>query len=182
VIGIEMNAAAVSDAHKNAENNGIKNCRFICSKVRSAVLIFQILVESILYLASHIHYGFFRSWEKFQFALFFFPCIKNCNFCMLAYMRKQAEQVMGSLLKEYLDVPKEQADDSDVPEDNACPDPGNGESASHHSENNNSEIENDVPKGSTSENGNTSRKQFKNVVAIVDPPRAGLHPTVRITL
>ncbi|WJX44181.1 hypothetical protein P8452_31191 [Trifolium repens] len=121
VIGIEMNAAAVSDAHKNAENNGIKNCRFICSK---------------------------------------------------------AEQVMGSLLKEYVDVPKEQADDSDVPEDNACPDPGNGESASHHSENNNSEIENDVPKGSTSENGNTSRKQFKNVVAIVDPPRAGLHPTV----
>ncbi|MCI02277.1 zinc finger CCCH domain-containing protein 24-like, partial [Trifolium medium] len=47
VIGIEMNAAAVSDAHKNAENNGIKNCRFICSKVRSAVLIFQILVEFI---------------------------------------------------------------------------------------------------------------------------------------
>jgi hypothetical protein len=76
VIGIEMNAAAVSDAHKNAENNGIKNCRFICSKVRSAVLIFQILVESVLYLASHIHYGFFRPWEKFQFALFFFPCIK----------------------------------------------------------------------------------------------------------
>jgi hypothetical protein len=46
-----MNAAAVSDAHKNAENNGIKNCRFICSKVRSAVLIFLILVEFILYLA-----------------------------------------------------------------------------------------------------------------------------------
>ncbi|MBA0825300.1 hypothetical protein Goarm_021899, partial [Gossypium armourianum] len=32
VIGIEMNASAVQDAYKNAEINGIKNCRFICSK------------------------------------------------------------------------------------------------------------------------------------------------------
>jgi len=34
VVGIEMNASAVSDAHRNAEINGIKNIRFICSKVR----------------------------------------------------------------------------------------------------------------------------------------------------
>lgn len=39
VIGIEMNASAVSDAHRNAEINGIKNFRFICSKVRSTALI-----------------------------------------------------------------------------------------------------------------------------------------------
>lgn len=31
-----MNASAVSDACRNAEINGVKNCRFICSKVRSA--------------------------------------------------------------------------------------------------------------------------------------------------
>ncbi|KAL5097508.1 hypothetical protein RYX36_001835 [Vicia faba] len=91
VIGIEMNAA-VSDAHKNAENNGIikKNCRFICSK---------------------------------------------------------AEQVMGSRLKEYLNVPKEQVDDlnicgtvNDIPEDGAGPEPENGKQASLCSENNNSEV------------------------------------------
>lgn len=106
---------------------------------------------------------------------------------MLAYTRKQAEQVMGSLLKEYLDVPKEQVDDpntcgtvNDIPEDSTCPEPENGKQASHCSENNNSEVENEVPKESVSENGNTSVHQFKNVVAIVDPPRAGLHPTVRI--
>lgn len=29
-----MNASAVSDAHRNAEINGIKNIKFICSKVR----------------------------------------------------------------------------------------------------------------------------------------------------
>lgn len=34
VVGIEMNASAVSDAQRNAEINGIKNCRFICGKVR----------------------------------------------------------------------------------------------------------------------------------------------------
>ena len=34
VIGIEMNASAVSDAQKNAEINGITNCKFVCAKVR----------------------------------------------------------------------------------------------------------------------------------------------------
>lgn len=34
VVGIEMNASAVSDAHRNAEINGLKNCRFVCGKVR----------------------------------------------------------------------------------------------------------------------------------------------------
>ncbi|KAJ0238889.1 Zinc finger CCCH domain-containing protein 24 [Hirschfeldia incana] len=32
VIGIEMNASAVSDAERNAKINGISNCKFICSK------------------------------------------------------------------------------------------------------------------------------------------------------
>ncbi|XP_061358766.1 zinc finger CCCH domain-containing protein 24 isoform X2 [Gastrolobium bilobum] len=128
VIGIEMNASAVSDAHRNAEINGIKNCRFICAK---------------------------------------------------------AEDVMGSLLREHLNVPKEQVDDpnisssgSDIPEGSGCPEPENGDMASHCSENDNTEVGSEVPKGSTSENGNTSTQHFKNVVAIVDPPRAGLHPTV----
>lgn len=96
---------------------------------------------------------------------------------------------MGSLLKEYLNVPKEQVDDpnisggfSDTPKDSACPEPENSEMAPHCSENNNAEVGNEVQKGNTSENGNTSMQQFKNVVAIVDPPRAGLHPTVRIIL
>lgn len=53
-----MNASAVSDAHRNAENNGIKNCRFICSKVRSAVLIFQILVELFYLFAAGQKYVF----------------------------------------------------------------------------------------------------------------------------
>lgn len=163
-------------------------------------------------------------------------------------MLQQAEDVMGSLLKEYLNVVKEQVDDpnisessndvselsaiqepengerasmlshcsennnadndvsevsacqepengeiaphssenntanNDVSEGCACQEPENGERASHWSENNNAEIGSEDQKGSGSENENTSSQQFKNVVAIVDPPRAGLHPTVRIIL
>lgn len=107
---------------------------------------------------------------------------------------------MGSLLKEYLNVPKEQVDDpiisgssNDVSEGGACQEPENGEMASHCSENNDAEVGSEVQNGSSSENGNTSAQNnsengnstaqhFKNVVAIVDPPRAGLHPTVRIIL
>nr|KYP68521.1 Zinc finger CCCH domain-containing protein 24 [Cajanus cajan] len=115
VIGIEMNASAVCDAHRNAEINGIKNVRFICAK---------------------------------------------------------AEDVMGSLLMEYLNMTKEQVDDPNISGKTK-----NSEMASR-SENNNTEVGSEVQKSSTPENGNTSMQQFKNVVAIVDPPRAGLHPTV----
>ncbi|RWW24242.1 hypothetical protein GW17_00011488, partial [Ensete ventricosum] len=69
VVGIEMNASAVSDAQRNAMINDIKNCRFVCGKV-----------------------------------------------CLLAFndFGCQAEDVVGALLKEYLDVPKQHGIISDV--------------------------------------------------------------------
>lgn len=39
VVGIEMNASAVSDAQRNAEINAITNCKFICSKVGSRTFL-----------------------------------------------------------------------------------------------------------------------------------------------
>ncbi|KAJ6715770.1 TRNA (URACIL-5-)-METHYLTRANSFERASE-like protein A [Salix koriyanagi] len=144
LVGIEMNASAVSDAHRNAEINGIKNCRFVCAK---------------------------------------------------------AEDVIGSLLKEYLDVPQKEGEqlnaseirDKDIatvevnnaPMDdvldcskNPSHDLGNGEGASGHSENDGQEIQGQLQKSCTSKERSTSMLHFKNVVAIVDPPRGGLHPTV----
>ncbi|PPR80347.1 hypothetical protein GOBAR_AA40369 [Gossypium barbadense] len=138
VIGIEMNASAVQDAYKNAEINGIKNCRFICSK---------------------------------------------------------AEDVIGSLLKEYLNVSEKQGqlssalessekgtltgEEIDTCTTNAHND---GESSCQEpekcSENDGKEIQNQLQESSTSKDGNSLVPQFKNVVAIVDPPRMGLHPTV----
>ncbi|KAE8688841.1 Zinc finger CCCH domain-containing protein 24 [Hibiscus syriacus] len=139
VVGIEMNASAVQDAYKNAEINGIKNCRFICSK---------------------------------------------------------AEDVIGSLMKEYLNVSEEQdrlssalessekgtlsCEEKDLCTTNAHND---GESSCQEpencsSENNGKELQNQLQESSMSTDGNSLVQQFKNVVAIVDPPRMGLHPTV----
>lgn len=148
VIGIEMNASAVLDAQRNAEINGIKNCRFVCGK---------------------------------------------------------AEDVMGSLLKECLNVPQKKdelldssepsAEDTKVVEEkstsvdnlpggsrNSSSEVENSESVSRHSENSEEEPENPVQKSCTSEDNSSSFAQFKNIVAIVDPPRGGLHPTVIKTL
>ncbi|KAJ4843555.1 hypothetical protein Tsubulata_007974 [Turnera subulata] len=144
VVGIEMNASAVSDAHRNAEINGIKNCRFVCGK---------------------------------------------------------AEDVMGSLLKEYINVPQKNdkllglseagkkavpiVQEKDTSVDNLQDanrildlEVENGDSVSRHSENGGEEPKNTVEKGCTTENESSSQVQFKNFVAIVDPPRGGLHPTV----
>ncbi|KAF5773477.1 putative tRNA (uracil(54)-C(5))-methyltransferase transcription factor C3H family [Helianthus annuus] len=95
VVGIEMNASAVADANRNAEINGINNCRFVCSK---------------------------------------------------------AEDVMGSLLKEYLI----KEPDGDI---------GNKEATS-------------APEEKSLDAEDSKTHCFDNVVAIVDPPRVGLHPTV----
>ncbi|KAM4083739.1 hypothetical protein ACB094_08G079200 [Castanea mollissima] len=137
VIGIEMNASAVSDAYRNAEINGIKNCKFVCAK---------------------------------------------------------AEDVMGSLLKEYLNVPQKPDEISNTSENSdkenttagekdtsidAVLDP---EESSSHDLINNKKAGSQLQKNCTSESGNTSVQQFKNVVAIVDPPRVGLHPIVSYML
>jgi hypothetical protein len=45
VVGIEMNASAVSDAHRNAEINGIKNCRFVCAKVTFGFIPFDLVTR-----------------------------------------------------------------------------------------------------------------------------------------
>ncbi|KAH9700683.1 zinc finger CCCH domain-containing protein 24 [Citrus sinensis] len=141
VIGIEMNASAVSDAHRNAEINGIKNCRFVCAK---------------------------------------------------------AEDVMGSLLKDYLNPLWEEdehasegsnkeitiAEEKDssrdnVPENEGCSgqDPENDIADSNCPEGSGKEPQSQLQKDCTSE-GNSLAQPFKNVVAIVDPPRGGLHPTI----
>ncbi|CAI9105106.1 OLC1v1003961C1 [Oldenlandia corymbosa var. corymbosa] len=132
VVGIEMNASAVSDAQRNAEINGIQNCRFVCSK---------------------------------------------------------AEDVMGSLLKEYLgstetnDETEEltkgdneiESSENVVSIDALEPEKSSGLQQSLENDKAETEVQSkSIPK----EDGTTSLKKFKNIVAIVDPPRVGLHPTV----
>ncbi|CAN6835138.1 hypothetical protein Bca4012_030220 [Brassica carinata] len=123
VIGIEMNASAVSDAERNAKINGISNCKFICSKA-----------------------------------------------C--------AEDVMSSLLTEYLDVSEtEEAKplSGDLEKQiSSAEEISNSEDAPPA---NIQEVQKTEQKDS-SETERSTKRQFKNVVAIVDPPRPGLHPDV----
>ncbi|KAK9168852.1 hypothetical protein Syun_000992 [Stephania yunnanensis] len=143
VVGVEMNASAVSDAQRNAEINGIKNCRFVCAK---------------------------------------------------------AEDVIGSLLKEYLSLTKNEEEALHVSQSIKTFDVDNQENgtSSTRLDLENSDIESvknvsgspntmdDLggpdPKNCTSkvDNGKVDgpSTSFKNVVAIVDPPRVGLHPIV----
>ncbi|XP_030453001.1 zinc finger CCCH domain-containing protein 24 [Syzygium oleosum] len=144
VVGIEMNASAVLDAQRNAEINGIRNCKFVCAK---------------------------------------------------------AEDVMGSLLKEYLHAITQNLDEvtsaSQSHEEtisaesegavanktletengsNNCPEINQEASGSSGIKEQVSECPEE--KSSTSGSGSTPAQQFKKVVAIVDPPRVGLHPIV----
>ncbi|KAL3849441.1 hypothetical protein ACJIZ3_011323 [Penstemon smallii] len=139
VVGIEMNASAVSDAQRNAEINSIRNCRFVCGK---------------------------------------------------------AEDVIGSLMKEYLSAPQK-PDELYVTSQDNVPEIDTAENINSNDfgpgpESNSSSIDHDnscspskCPKDEnpllencTSEIKSIPEQQFKNVVAIVDPPRVGLHPTV----
>eukprot|EP00252_Welwitschia_mirabilis_P019761 TRINITY_DN4669_c0_g1_i1.p1 TRINITY_DN4669_c0_g1~~TRINITY_DN4669_c0_g1_i1.p1 ORF type:complete len:896 (-),score=180.11 TRINITY_DN4669_c0_g1_i1:168-2708(-) len=146
VIGIEMNASAVADAQRNAELNGIQNCKFICAK---------------------------------------------------------AEDVIDSLLEEYLEVPTDT--NAEVLKETI---ENEGKEISKNCTNENDKLnhplqtakETELDNSADSENGDTkitsleecaeangrpknmkegnAMKKFKDVVAIVDPPRSGLHPTV----
>ncbi|XP_009103688.1 zinc finger CCCH domain-containing protein 24 isoform X1 [Brassica rapa] len=123
VIGIEMNASAVSDAERNAKINGISNCKFICSK---------------------------------------------------------AEDVMSSLLTEYVDV--SETEEAKPPSDDLDKQNSSAEEMSNPEDvpplNIQEAVQKTEQKDSSSEPERSTKPQFKNVVAIVDPPRPGLHPDV----
>lgn len=135
-------------------------------------------------------------------------------------MRKQAEDVMGSLLKEYMstsqkqdeiqnlsegsdkvistteekDIPIDKVEDPEgnsshsvgnlpEPEESSSNELKNGKTASECLESNMQELGSQLQIRCTpeSENLNPEMQCFKNIVAIVDPPRGGLHPTVSNT-
>lgn len=151
VVGIEMSAPAVADAQRNAEINGIKNCKFVCAK---------------------------------------------------------AEDVIDSLLKEYLEMPAEMASDildnangkniGNIPKESAGDYGTNSNDSSvsaidtkmkvdtvaretEHNDNMSSNslgISTETNELTENKEEANTMKRFRDVVAIVDPPRCGLHPVV----
>ncbi|PON52607.1 (Uracil-5)-methyltransferase family [Trema orientale] len=161
VVGVEMNASAVSDAHRNAEINGIKNCRFVCGKAED--VMGSLLKE---YMSASQQQDEIQNTERNDEA---------------------------SSISEEKDALMDNAEDRERSSSHSAgniPEPG--ESSGHEFQNVNmtsecldsgpQEPDNQLQSNCNSENGNPPVKRFKNVVAIVDPPRGGLHPTVIKTL
>lgn len=158
-----MNASAVADAERNATINGISNCKFICSKACILTITYFVVGSIILIYLHGSSVGFVV----------------------------QAENVMSSLLKQYLDgtemeeaKPLSNANDDLDKQISSTEEMSNSE---HVADQNlpptNSRVEelqdNEQKDISSSvEPEKSTKPQFKNVVAIVDPPRSGLHPAV----
>ncbi|KAH9607948.1 hypothetical protein KSS87_011131 [Heliosperma pusillum] len=138
VVGIEMNASAVFDAQKNAEINGITNCKFICGKAED-------VMGSLLREFSEQQYDTSELSEKSETED---ERVEN------GITTVNNELGTGKCLNEEL---KESGDAS-------------GSASSE-------DMTNSAQKNTTGD-GNVKKQKFKNVVAIVDPPRSGLHPIV----
>ncbi|GLJ52845.1 hypothetical protein SUGI_1125730 [Cryptomeria japonica] len=148
VVGIEMIAPAVADAQRNAEINGIKNCRFVCAKAED---VMESLLKEYLDITTQT-----ESDIKADIS----------------------EKSNDNMTKECSSQSEEQRSDSSVPKnvednnvDKECEELDNKGTSSlgiSSQTNGDSEIKKD----------DSAPKQFNDVVAIVDPPRAGLHPTV----
>ncbi|PHT35163.1 hypothetical protein CQW23_26963 [Capsicum baccatum] len=166
VVGIEMNASAVSDAQRNAEINGIKNCRFICGKAEDVIgsvlkeyLVSPPKVDGLQDIKEKNNQENTISTGKTD-------CIVNAS---------EADEESGMCIDPDSApiVNMDSTENTLEPEGKA----GNRKSLSESSSDGIIESETQL-KNCSSENLTTPVQHFKNVVAIVDPPRAGLHPTV----
>lgn len=179
VVGIEMNASAVSDAQRNAEINGIKNCRFICGKAED--VMGSVLKE---YLASPPKvYGLIDTKEKNSQENT--TSTEKTDSIVNASETDEDSGIVSengkSMSIDPDTTPIENMDSTDSttePEGKTGLECTNGKSLSESSADRITESETQLKKSCSSENLTTPVQPFKNVVAIVDPPRAGLHPTV----
>lgn len=161
VIGIEMNASAVSDAQRNAEINGINNCKFICAKAEDVVgsLLKEYLnvteKEGEISSDTNPSDGTSSASKKSEEI----PCASE-----------KSDEVPATEERNTLtDGIEQDSVAGRMPENNA----NALETSEVASQEKGSQLN-----GCKAENGTSLAQQFKNVVAIVDPPRGGLHPIV----
>ncbi|KAH7662639.1 (Uracil-5)-methyltransferase family protein [Dioscorea alata] len=173
VVGIEMNSSAVSDANRNAEINGITNCRFVCGKAED--VIGPLLKEYLDELQPH---GTSSD-------------LSTTNGMVGG---------KGDGNKEENDTTTTVTDitTSDTGPENDCPkdkdteqiqeilkDNSNDNNISSFSESSSGfeeKVQEKVDFDKKKVTDGALRPQFKNIVAIVDPPRVGLHPIVIKTI
>ncbi|KAM7257234.1 hypothetical protein ACFE04_012975 [Oxalis oulophora] len=163
VVGIEMNASAVTDAYRNAEINGIKNCRFVSAKAED--VIGSLLKEYLTVMDEQ---------DKDL----------NGSECVDTELIDAEKDNMTVDPKQESGDSKEiatsEGGDDELDVEKKTVEAEKGEGASGCVDNDRVEPKDKIENIST--NGNSSVPQFKNIVAIVDPPRAGLHPIPSVTM
>ncbi|KAG0477558.1 hypothetical protein HPP92_012277 [Vanilla planifolia] len=199
VVGIEMNESAVSDANRNAEINGIKNCRFICGKAED--VMGSILKE---YLEEPKHHGEVSgdpgnnvacSVENGSNNAISAGCLADHASAVdvSADNPKNKKEMLHCLDDEKMNKsanPTDQRKEEENPghssvaadisveiKENCSSEKTNANDLNRIHIDNNDNSHNNACKQNT-EIGTDTVHQFKKVVAIVDPPRVGLHPIV----
>ncbi|KAM6578868.1 hypothetical protein CsatB_030705 [Cannabis sativa] len=192
VVGVEMNASAISDAHRNAEINGIKNCRFVCAKAEDVMgsLLKEYMNATQLQDECQISEGAVEvnctTEEKDGCQISEGVVEVSCTTEEKVECPISEGVVEVSSITEEKDILVNNAED---PERSSCLSAADsiqepGESSNQELQNVNiasegpREPDSQLQSNCQSENVNPPVQRFKNVVAIVDPPRGGLHPTV----
>ncbi|XP_077226575.1 zinc finger (CCCH-type) family protein [Tasmannia lanceolata] len=189
VVGIEMNDSAVLDAHRNAEINGIKNCRFVCAKaedVMGTILREYLDVpqkhDEILHLPESNDKENISEGENGTHDDKIHSGDKGILDCSddISSRNVEATQVPrdGVVLVEPTEGSILNASKLNEGSNHEM---ANAKSASDCQHNSLGKCEDPSKRNCISEENGTSAipmQQFKHVVAIVDPPRVGLHPIV----
>ncbi|KAF3783140.1 Zinc finger CCCH domain-containing protein 24 [Nymphaea thermarum] len=204
VVGIEMNSSAVSDAWRNATINGVKNCHFVCAKAEDVVG--SLLKEYVMLPEQHDAstrisgsngQGTDANGVTVDFVGRSSPILET-----------EPESSIDTKRVGHVHNPMHHVDDVVATEnqlirnsylstdrENCTHDSESTEPSSHNCAS--EEVLNFTYEGASSDTGLPLSKndkldhaeplqgnnklnvlQFKDVVAIVDPPRVGLHPSV----
>ncbi|WOL16725.1 zinc finger CCCH domain-containing protein 24 isoform X1 [Canna indica] len=182
VVGIEMNASAVSDAERNAKINGITNCRFVCSKAEDIMgaLLKEYLdipeqhgiVSDVAGSSSTVKVSEMLSCSEGS-------TIENLELVVVSTESHDGIACKEDCVKEKLNVDSMAVDGPDKDLNDTLGTVGNCKAACTNITKDNGVCKDLIQDTCASESkGEASMHQFKNVVAIVDPPRVGLHPVV----
>ncbi|KAJ0970495.1 hypothetical protein J5N97_023372 [Dioscorea zingiberensis] len=201
VVGIEMNSSAVSDANRNAEINGITNCRFVCGKAEDVMgsLLKEYLDVPLLHGTTcdvsmsngkgddnkendngkgdddkeenDNGKGDDNKEENDTNTCSEEACIKDKDGDQMEPLMPELQSDEKSNVQE---IPEDSSNDNNASGLLESPVDSSGEKVEFGGT---SHADHNFAKQKVAD-GALRQPQFKNVVAIVDPPRVGLHPIV----
>ncbi|VAH24920.1 unnamed protein product [Triticum turgidum subsp. durum] len=184
VVGIEMNESAVVDAQRNALINGIKNCRFVCGKAEDVMgsLLTEYLGSPQQHIAASESNSEVNGTGKKEDIVG--DAENNGKSTESLTEKNESGEINEDLddgISKELEGGHEQCNEA------VCNQNSEEASSLVNEESVDAKAADCSEHTKTRKEGSSISKndvlaatacQFKNFVAIVDPPRAGLHPTV----